>query len=112
MHHAPFIQAGAAQMALARYGFIVKGPDLEIIKHHGRIQTELFDMAVSGVQTVDEAILVAQELLTKHVQLIELCGGFSAEDADRIRAATNDMIPIGRVQYTPQERERLAREFG
>lgn len=99
-------------MALARYGFIVMGPDLEIIKHHGRIQTELFDMAVSGVQTVEEAILVAQELLTKHVQLIELCGAFSAEDADRIRDAVNDLVPIGRVQYSDEERERLQREFG
>jgi hypothetical protein len=98
-------------MALARYGFIVKGPDLEVFKHQGRIQTELFDMAVSGVQTVDEAILVAQELLTKRVQLVELCGAFSAEDADRIRAATNDLIPIGRVQYTAEERERLVREL-
>jgi hypothetical protein len=68
-------------------------------------------MAVSGVQTVDEAILVAQELLTKRVQLVELCGAFSAEDADRIRAATNDLIPIGRVQYTAEERERLVREL-
>jgi hypothetical protein len=98
-------------MALARYGFIVKGPDLEFFKHQGRIQTELFDMAVSGVQTVDEAILVAQELLTKRVQLVELCGAFSAEEADRIRAATNDLIPIGRVQYTAEERERLVREL-
>ncbi|NVK41749.1 MAG: hypothetical protein HWE39_10955 [Oceanospirillaceae bacterium] len=99
-------------MALARYGFIVKGPDLELIKHHGRIKTELFDMAVSGVQNVEDAILVAQELLTKRVQLIELCGGFTADEADRIRAAVNDLIPIGRVQYSDEELARLQREFG
>ncbi|MFC6671033.1 DUF6506 family protein [Marinobacterium aestuariivivens] len=99
-------------MALARYGFIVKGPDLELIKHHGRIKTELFDMAVSGVQNVEEAMLVAQELLTKRVQLIELCGAFSAEEADRIREAVNDQVPVGRVQYSEAERERLQREFG
>jgi len=99
-------------MALARYGFIVKGPDLELIKHHGRIKTELFDLAVSGVQNVEEAILVAQELLTKRVQLIELCGAFTADEADRIREAVNDLIPIGRVQYSDEERARLQREFG
>ena len=99
-------------MALARYGFIVKGPDLELIKHHGRIKTELFDMAVSGVQSVEEAILVAQELLTRRVQLIELCGAFTAEEADLIREAVNDLIPIGRVRYSDEERARLQREFG
>ncbi len=98
-------------MALQRYGFIVRAADLDMFKHVGRIASEGFDMSISGVQSVDEAILVAQEMLTRRVQLIELCGAFSEEDAARISEAVNDMIPIGRVQYTPEQRERLAREL-
>jgi hypothetical protein len=98
-------------MALQRYGFIVKAADLEVIKNQAHIQSELFQMMVSGVSSVDEAILAAQEMLTREVQLIELCGAFSAEDADQIRDAINDRIPIGRVQYSNQERDRLMSEL-
>lgn len=98
-------------MALRCYGFIVKAADLEVIKHHAWIKSDSFDMMVAGVSSVDEAILAAQEMLTREVQLIELCSGFSAEDADRIRDAINDLVPIGRVQYTPEERARLQRDL-
>tara|TARA_R110001583_G_scaffold606_4_gene5434 strand:+ start:374 stop:673 length:300 start_codon:yes stop_codon:yes gene_type:complete len=98
-------------MALQRYGFIVKAADLEVIKHQAHIQSEQFQMMVAGVSSVDEAILAAQEMLTREVQLIELCGGFSADDADQIRDAINDRIPLGRVQYNNQERNRLISEL-
>ncbi len=98
-------------MALQRYGFIVKAPSLEMFKHHGRVSSEDFDCAVAGVSTVAEACMVAQEMITKRIQLIELCGGFSAEDAQEVRDAINDHIPVGCVQYSPAERERLQREL-
>jgi phosphoribosylformylglycinamidine (FGAM) synthase-like amidotransferase family enzyme len=98
-------------MALQRYGFIVKSTDLEMFKHHSRLASENFDMSISGVQDVAQAELVAQEMITKGIQLIELCGGFSAEDAQRIRDAINDHIPVGYVQYTDDERKRLQRDL-
>jgi phosphoribosylformylglycinamidine (FGAM) synthase-like amidotransferase family enzyme len=98
-------------MALQRYGFIVKSADLEMFKHHSRLASENFDMSISGVQDVAQAELVAQEMITKGIQLIELCGGFSADDAKRIREAINDHIPVGYVQYTDEERSRLQREL-
>ncbi|MCV6611847.1 MAG: DUF6506 family protein [Amphritea sp.] len=98
-------------MALARYGFIVKSADLEMFKHHARLQSENFDMSVAGVSDVSQAQLVAQEMITKGVQLIEMCGGFTPEDAQSVRDAINDHIPVGVVQYTPEERERLQREL-
>jgi len=99
-------------MALQRYGFIVKSADLEMFKHHSRLASENFDMSISGVQSVVQAELVAQEMITKGIQLIELCGGFSAEDAQRVREAINDHIPVGYVQYTADERARLQHELG
>ncbi|OMH30788.1 DUF6506 family protein [Motiliproteus sp. MSK22-1] len=98
-------------MALQRYGFIVKSADLDMFKHQGQIASEHFNMSVSGVRDVSEAILVAQEMLTRRVQLIELCGGFSTEEAQQIRDGINDHIPVGVVQYSPEERERLASEL-
>jgi len=98
-------------MALERYGFIVKSADLEFFKHHARLASENFNMSISGVSSVEEACLVAQEMITKRVQLIELCGGFSVEDAQTVRDAINDHIPVGVVQYTDEERARLQREL-
>ncbi|ARD44879.1 DUF6506 family protein [Colwellia sp. PAMC 21821] len=99
-------------MALQRYGFIVKSADLEMFKHHSRLASENFDMSISGVNSVEQAQLVAQEMLTKGIQLIELCGAFSAEDAQRIREAINDHIPVGYVQYTAEEQARLVHDLG
>ncbi|BBB29474.1 DUF6506 family protein [Neptunomonas japonica] len=98
-------------MALQRYGFIVKSNDLEMFKHHARLNSENFSMMVSGVSDVAQAEMVAQEMITKDVQLIELCGAFSAEDAQQIRDAINDHIPVGYVQYTDDERARLKSEL-
>lgn len=98
-------------MALQCYGYIVKAADLEVIKHHAYIKSDQFQMMVAGVGSVDEAIMAAQEMLTRNVQLIELCGGFSAEDSEKIRTAIDDRVPLGRVQYSEEERERLTREL-
>ena len=98
-------------MPLHTYGFIVKSADLEMFKHHARLKSDNFDMWVAGVSDATQACLVAQEMITKGVQLIELCGGFSGEDAQMVRDAINDHIPVGYVQYTDEERERLMREL-
>jgi hypothetical protein len=98
-------------MALSRYGFIVKSADLEMFKHHSRLHSENFDMSIAGVADVAQAQMVAQEMITKGIQLIEMCGGFSAEDAQSVREAINDHIPVGVVQYTDEERQRLQREL-
>ncbi len=98
-------------MALNRYGFIVKSNDLEMFKHHARLHSDAFDMSIAGVSDVSQAELVAQEMITKGIQLIELCGAFSPEDRQRVSDAINDHIPVGCVQYTEEERARLKREL-
>jgi len=98
-------------MSLQRYGFIVKHADLDMFKHHARLQSETFDMAIAGVSDVLHAQLVAQEMITKGVQLIELCGGFSQEDAQSIREAIQHHIPVGVVHYTDDERDAIKRHL-
>jgi len=95
-------------MPLHRYGFIVKHTDLDMFKHHARLQSESFDMSIAGVSDVLHAQLVAQEMITKGVQLIELCGGFTQEDAQSIREAIKHHIPVGVVDYTDDERQALS----
>ncbi|MBN3564836.1 DUF6506 family protein [Aliamphritea spongicola] len=98
-------------MALQKYGFIVKSADLDMFKHQGHMASDNFNMSIAGVQDAGQACFVAQEMLTKGVQLIELCGAFSGEEAQQIRDALEDRIPVGYVQYTTEERERLTREL-
>ncbi len=98
-------------MPLHRYGFIVKHDDLDMFKHHARLQSELFDMSIAGVSDAAHAQLVAQEMITKGVQLIELCGGFSPAEAQAIREAIKHHVPVGVVQYTDEERAELKKRL-
>jgi hypothetical protein len=94
-------------MALERYGYIVKSAGLNLFKNNSQIATDDFNMMVCGVPDTEHAIYAAQEMLTKNVQLIELCGAFSAEDVQQIRDAVKDLIPVGYVQYSDEERARI-----
>lgn len=98
-------------MALQRYAFIFKAPDMDFLTHSGCLESASFAATLCGVADVEQAVLVAQELLTRHVQLIELCGAFSAEEVAQVRAALDDRIPVGVVQYSGEERQRLQQAF-
>lgn len=94
-------------MAVQRYGFIFKAPGMQFLTHNGRLESETFAATLCGVASVEEALLVAQELLTRHVQLIELCGAFTEAEVEQIRTAIDDRVPVAAVQYSPETRERL-----
>jgi len=94
-------------MAVQRYGFIFKAPGMQFLTHNGRLESETFAATLCGVASVEEALLVAQELLTRHVQLIELCGAFTEAEVEQIRTAIDDRVPVAAVQYSPETREHL-----
>jgi len=94
-------------MAVQRYGFIFKAPGMQFLTHNGRLESDAFAATVCGVASIEEAVLVAQELLTRHVQLIELCGAFSEADVEQIRRAIDDRVPVAAVQYSAETRQRL-----
>lgn len=98
-------------MALHRYGYIVMSPDLNLFTNHSQVATDNFNMMLCGVPDAEHAKYAAQEMLTKGVQLIEMCGAFNAEDVQAVRDAINDMVPVGYVQYTEQERARIQRDI-
>jgi hypothetical protein len=94
-------------MAVQRYGFIFKAPGMQFLTHNGRLESETFAATLCGVASVEEALLVAQELLTRHVQLIELCGAFTEAEVEQIRTAIDDRVPVAAVHYSAETRERL-----
>jgi hypothetical protein len=94
-------------MAVQRYGFIFKAPGMQFLTHNGRLESETFAATLCGVASVEEALLVAQELLTRHVQLIELCGAFTEAEVEQIRTAVDDRVPVAAVHYSAVTREHL-----
>ncbi|MCK1792015.1 DUF6506 family protein [Pseudomonas violetae] len=94
-------------MAVQRYGFIFKAPGMQFLTHNGSLESEAFAATLCGVASVEEAELVAQELLTRHVQLIELCGAFTEAEVERIRSAIDDRISVAAVHYSPETLQRL-----
>ncbi|MFJ4394922.1 DUF6506 family protein [Pseudomonas sp. NPDC089396] len=94
-------------MAVQRYGFIFKAPGMQFLTHNGSLESDAFTATVCGVANVEEAVLVAQELLTRHVQLIELCGAFTEADVEQIRNAIGDRVALAAVQYSAETRQRL-----
>lgn len=94
-------------MAVQRYGFIFKAPGMDFLTHNGQLESDSFSATLCGVADVEQAVMVALELLTRHVEVIELCGAFSADEVGQIRLALNDKIPLGVVQYSAEDRQRL-----
>lgn len=94
-------------MAVERYGFIFKAPGMQFLTHNGRLESDTFAATLCGVASVEEAVMVAQELLTRHVQLIELCGAFTEAEVEQIRTAIDDRIPVAAVQHSPETQQRL-----
>ena len=94
-------------MPLTHFAFIVKGPGYDSKIHRASLDSAQFHTVVVGVSTVLEAGQVATELRDAGSQLIELCGGFSAADADHIQALVGSDILIGVVRYSEEQERKL-----
>lgn len=63
-------------MALAKFGFIVSGAQLDPTRHRLSMTSPAFEMIAVGVGELGQAPAVALQMVDDSVQLIELCGGF------------------------------------
>jgi hypothetical protein len=70
---------------LSKYAFIVKGGGYQPFEHRADLKTADFETRVVGVSNTSSACLVAEGLVQDGIQLIELCGGFTLEEAEKIR---------------------------
>jgi hypothetical protein len=86
-------------MSLARFGFIVKGPGYVLGQHFAKLESSVFHTSVIGLSDIDGALDAAKIMLTDRIQLIELCGGFSEEEAAQVRLSIAEKVPVGVVVY-------------
>ncbi|WP_028021588.1 DUF6506 family protein [Enterovibrio calviensis] len=92
---------------ISRYGFIIKSPDYQQEQHQSVIESPLFRTEILGVSSDDQALGAAQKLIANGAQVVELCGGFGQESAEKIIAKLDSDIPIGYVQFSEQEMKKL-----
>ncbi|SON52951.1 DUF6506 family protein [Vibrio tapetis] len=92
---------------IKRYGFIVKAEHYQHPRDNTEMNTLGFSTQVVGVCSDEQAIVAAKSLIEQEVQVIELCGGFGVESAEKIIAELNSPIPIGYVTFNQQEQRKL-----
>ncbi|MEL1265113.1 DUF6506 family protein [Pseudoxanthomonas putridarboris] len=85
-------------MAPTRYAFIIKAPGYRRKTHAAKMKSPAFHAEFVGVEDFDEALAAAGTLVDSGTQVIELCGGFSAQEATKLRRRFPD-CDIGRVTY-------------
>jgi hypothetical protein len=98
-------------MPLTDFAFVIKAPGYSPAAHSAKLESALFSSRVVGVSDVSAAFAVLTQMVNDGVQLVELCGGFSAQEAERLREHIGEAIPIGLVTYTPEQEARLATLF-
>lgn len=98
-------------MPLTKFAMIIIGAGYDPAVHRAVLQSPAFSTTVVCVSHVSEAVKVAIELHQQGMQLIELCGGFTPDQAAQIACAVQGNIPIGVVRYSALEQQHLARLF-
>ncbi len=78
--------------------------------HRASLISDQHEMIVRGVSSVEEGCLEAVDLVREGCQIIELCGGFGADGARRVIQAIHGAIPVGYIEYFPEEREKLTQQ--
>ncbi len=99
-------------MPLARFAMLIRGPGYDPAIHRQVLDSGAFATTVVCMATFEQALPVARELVDSGIQLIELCGGFSPEQALKISEHLGGRIPVGVVRYAEDEQRRLAGLFG
>ncbi len=97
-------------MKLSNYGFIMIDPSYKK-EEKAVLSSDIFKTTVYCVQDIEMACESAKKLISDDVQLIELCGAFKADMPDQIIKAINGKVPVGHMEYTPEQRKKLTEFF-
>ena len=85
-------------MMIKDWGFIFKGDGSESATFNNPdLQTRIV-----GVETLDEAIIIATTWADQGVQLIELCGWFGEAGTEKLVDAVGDRVAIGYIVASPK----------
>ncbi len=101
-----------ARTPLTRFAMIIRGPGYTPEVHRHRLDSGAFSTTVVCVASFEQALPVARELADGGIQLIELCGGFSPEQAAALGRHLGGRVPVGAVRYSEEEQRRLEGLFG
>lgn len=99
-------------MPLTRFAMIIRGPGYDPAIHRHVLDSGAFSTTVVCVASFEQALPVARELVDAGAQLIELCGGFSPEQASAMAEHLEGQVPVGVVRYSEEEQLHLAALFG
>ncbi len=86
-------------MAQVQYAFIILAPGYEAAAHHATLESPRFRTRIVGVSSLAGALAAVDRLMEDGIEIIELCGGFSPEEAAEIRKRAGQAISIGLVVY-------------
>ena len=75
--------------------------------HRATLISDQHEMIVRGVSSVEEGCREAVNLVREGCRIIEVCGGFGADGARQVIQAIQGQIPVGYIEYFPEEREKL-----
>lgn len=77
---------------MIQYLFLVKNPSFDSRQHRREFATEQFSAVFIGVSSVADACQVVTSLDTQ--DMIDLCSGFSGEDAQRVFEAAGKKTKV------------------
>ncbi len=86
-------------MAQVQYAFIIVAPGYEAAAQHTTFESPEFKSRIVGVSSHAAAVTAVDGLIAEGVEIIELCGGFSPQQAADIRARAGQSISVGLVTY-------------
>ncbi len=86
-------------MPQVQYAFVVKAPAYEMATHHATLESPEWRTRVVGVSSQSGALAAVDRLVEDGVEIIELCGGFSPEEAAEIRERAGPAVSVGLVVY-------------
>jgi len=87
-------------------------PSAESVKHRAVIETENWKMFLVGVNSVEDGVKIAKQFVEDGVVLIELCGAFGYEGANKVQEQVGNEVPVGMTFHQVRNAPKLADLLG
>lgn len=92
---------------LSKYAFLIKHSSYSYHNNSAMLNSNEFSSNIVGVKDAAEAIEMVNKLINDGIELIELCGGFTAEEELEIRKAMIAAVPLGRAVLNLKDEDLL-----
>lgn len=92
-----------------KYLFLIKADGFGSQHKVAKISSELFHAEIIAASSTEVLVEQCSKAVLNGVQIIELCGGFSDQDAEEIQSTVADKCAVGRVIFGERELAVLER---